>query len=107
MIERHWDGIAAYCRPENKIALGFVEGFNNKIPTRSEHPGRFKFELVNHILLAPFRQTAKEERMRREREKMLMSPRERTMRRRTRTLFVKTHEGGQVQSFVDTAQTPL
>lgn len=31
MIERHWDGIAAYCRPENKIALGFVEGLNNKI----------------------------------------------------------------------------
>lgn len=31
MIERHWDGIAAYCHPENKIALGFVEGLNNKI----------------------------------------------------------------------------
>lgn len=31
MIERHWDGIAAYCQPENKVALGFVEGFNNKI----------------------------------------------------------------------------
>ena len=31
MIERHWDGIAAYCKPENKIALGFVEGLNNKI----------------------------------------------------------------------------
>lgn len=31
MIERHWDGIAAYCRPENKVALGFVEGLNNKI----------------------------------------------------------------------------
>ncbi len=31
MIDRHWDGIAAYCRPENKVALGFVEGFNNKI----------------------------------------------------------------------------
>ena len=30
-IERHWDGIAAYCHPENKIALGFVEGLNNKI----------------------------------------------------------------------------
>lgn len=29
MIERHWDGIAAYCRPENKVALGFVEGLNN------------------------------------------------------------------------------
>ncbi len=31
MIERHWEGIAAYCRPENKVALGFVEGLNNKI----------------------------------------------------------------------------
>jgi len=31
MIDRHWDGIAAYCRPENKVALGFVEGLNNKI----------------------------------------------------------------------------
>jgi transposase len=30
-IERHWDGIAAYCKPENKGALGFVEGLNNKI----------------------------------------------------------------------------
>lgn len=31
MIERHWDGIAAYCRPENKVSLGLVEGLNNKI----------------------------------------------------------------------------
>ena len=31
MIERHWDGIAAYCKPDNKVALGFVEGVNNKI----------------------------------------------------------------------------
>lgn len=31
MIDKHWDGIAAYCKPENKVALGFVEGFNNKI----------------------------------------------------------------------------
>ena len=31
MIERHWEGIAAYCQPENKVALGFVEGLNNKI----------------------------------------------------------------------------
>jgi transposase len=31
MIEKHWDGIAAYCQPENKVALGFVEGLNNKI----------------------------------------------------------------------------
>ena len=31
MIERHWSGIAAYSRPENKVPLGFVEGLNNKI----------------------------------------------------------------------------
>jgi transposase len=31
MIERHWSGVAAYCRPENKVALGFVEGLNTKI----------------------------------------------------------------------------
>jgi transposase len=31
MIERHWDGIAAFCQPENKVSLGFVEGLNNKI----------------------------------------------------------------------------
>ena len=24
-------GIAAYCKPENKVSLGFVEGLNNKI----------------------------------------------------------------------------
>jgi hypothetical protein len=26
MINRYWDGIAAYCRPENKVSFGFVEG---------------------------------------------------------------------------------
>jgi len=31
MIDRHWDGIAAYCKPENKVSPGFVEGLNNKI----------------------------------------------------------------------------
>jgi transposase len=31
MIDRHWSGIAAYCHPENKVALGYVEGLNNKI----------------------------------------------------------------------------
>jgi hypothetical protein len=31
MIDRHWDGIAAYCEPQNKVSLGFVEGLNNKI----------------------------------------------------------------------------
>jgi transposase len=31
MIERHWEGIAAHCQPENKVSLGFVEGLNTKI----------------------------------------------------------------------------
>ncbi len=31
MIDRHWEGIAQYCRTENKVSLGFVEGFNDKI----------------------------------------------------------------------------
>jgi transposase len=31
MIDEHWDGIAAYCKPENKVSLGFVEGLNAKI----------------------------------------------------------------------------
>jgi transposase len=31
MIERHWDGIVAYCHPDNKVSLGFMEGLNNKI----------------------------------------------------------------------------
>ena len=33
MIDSHWDGIAAYCHTDNKVALGFVEGLNNKIRT--------------------------------------------------------------------------
>ena len=31
MTDRHWDGIAANCKPENKVPFGFVEGLNNKI----------------------------------------------------------------------------
>ena len=31
MIDKHWDGIEAYCSLEKKVPLGFVEGFNNKI----------------------------------------------------------------------------
>ena len=31
MIENHWDGIASYCHPDNKVSLGLVEGLNNKI----------------------------------------------------------------------------
>lgn len=31
LVDRHWDGIATYCKSKNKVALGFVEGLNNKI----------------------------------------------------------------------------
>jgi transposase len=31
MVESHWSGIEAYCEPENKVKLGFVEALNNKI----------------------------------------------------------------------------
>lgn len=31
LVERHWDGIAVFCKPENKVSLGFVEGLNTKI----------------------------------------------------------------------------
>ena len=31
LVERHWDGIISYCRPNHKVSLGFMEGLNNKI----------------------------------------------------------------------------
>lgn len=31
LIERHWNGVAAFCQQDNKVSLGFVEGLNNKI----------------------------------------------------------------------------
>jgi transposase len=31
MVERSWDGLAEYCRQEEKPLLGFVEGLNTKI----------------------------------------------------------------------------
>jgi transposase len=35
MIDRHWDGIAAYRKPENKVSLGFVEGLDKQDPGHS------------------------------------------------------------------------
>lgn len=31
LVEKHWDGIVAFCKDETKVPLGFVEGLNNKI----------------------------------------------------------------------------
>ena len=44
MIDRHWDRIAAYCRPENKVSLGFVEGLNNKIRVIQRRPYGLRHE---------------------------------------------------------------
>jgi len=31
MVEKHWNAIASYRHPDNKVSLGLVEGINNKI----------------------------------------------------------------------------
>ena len=31
LVDRHWEGVVMYCTSETKVALGFVEGLNNKI----------------------------------------------------------------------------
>jgi transposase len=44
MVEDHWDGIVSYCHEENKVALGFVEGLNNKIRTTQKRAYGFHDE---------------------------------------------------------------
>jgi hypothetical protein len=41
MIDRHWDGIAAYCRLENKVSLGFVEEHSrwSRLGVSEKRPG--------------------------------------------------------------------
>lgn len=44
LVEKHWDGIEAYCRPENKVALGFVEALNNEIRKLQRRANGFRDE---------------------------------------------------------------
>lgn len=44
MVASHWDGIEAYCQEDNKVALGFVEGFNNKIRAIQQRAYGFRDE---------------------------------------------------------------
>jgi transposase len=44
MIEKHWDGIVAYCLLEDKVPLGFVEGVNNKIRVLQKRAYGFRDE---------------------------------------------------------------
>ena len=48
LIERHLDGIAAFCKSENKVSLGFVEGLNNKIRTIQKRA--YDLESVNNFV---------------------------------------------------------
>jgi len=58
MIERHWDGIASYCKPENKVSLGCVEGLNNTIRVIQRKAYGFRDEqylamkIITHFLPA-------------------------------------------------------
>jgi transposase len=44
LVEDHWEGIVSYCHPDNKVALGFVEGLNNKIRTIQKRAYGFQDE---------------------------------------------------------------
>jgi transposase len=44
LVEEHWDGIVSYCHEKNKVALGFVEGLNNKIRTIQKQAYGFRDE---------------------------------------------------------------
>lgn len=44
MIAKHWAGIVSYCEPGNQVALGFVEGLNNKIRTIQKRAYGFRDE---------------------------------------------------------------
>jgi transposase len=58
MIERHWDGIVSYCKPDNKVSLGCVEGLNNTIRVIQRKAYGFRDEkylamkIITHFLPA-------------------------------------------------------
>ena len=42
MVERHWEGIASWCKEENRVPLGFVEGLNSRIRKIQSHGYGYK-----------------------------------------------------------------
>lgn len=44
LVQDHWFGIVSYCHADNKVALGFVEGLNNKIRTIQKRAYGFQDE---------------------------------------------------------------
>ena len=57
MIDRHWEGIVSYCKPENKVSLGCVEGLNNTLRVIQRKAYGFRDEqylamkIIAHFLL--------------------------------------------------------
>ncbi len=55
MIDHHWDGIASYCHPENKVCLGLVEGLSNTIRVLQRRAYGYRDEdYLKLKIVAPF-----------------------------------------------------
>jgi hypothetical protein len=55
MIDRHWDGIAAYCKPENKVSLGFVGGLNKRRAYGLRDEAYLRLKALTCMLPAPLK----------------------------------------------------
>ena len=49
MVERHWEGIVSWCKQENRVPLGFVEGLNSRI--RKIQAQGYGFKDIKHLEL--------------------------------------------------------
>ena len=47
MVERHWEGIVSWCKEENRVPLGFVEGLNSRI--RKIQARGYGYKDVEHL----------------------------------------------------------
>jgi transposase len=47
MVDSHWDGIASWCKVENRVPLGFVEGLNNRV--RKIHARGYGYHDIDHF----------------------------------------------------------
>ncbi len=47
MVESHWEGIVSWCKEENRVPLGFVEGLNSRI--RKIQSQGYGYKDINHM----------------------------------------------------------
>jgi len=52
MVVSHWEGIASWCKKENRVPLGFVEGLNNRV--RTIHAKGYGYHDIDHFDLKIF-----------------------------------------------------